>query len=381
MDGAALLSPQTQNYSPGQVVALESVMDWLATPEERRPQIFRLFGYAGTGKTTIAKTIAAACRGHVVFMAFTGKAALQMRRSGCHGAATIHSTIYQPVDGKDGSVTYVINKESDCVGASLIVIDECSMVGEELAKDILSFGRPVLVLGDPAQLPPVSSAGYFTEADPDAMLTEIHRQAEGNPIIALATMIRQGDVPQTWDRGGAVRMVPRGTLTAQEVVQADQVIVGTHTLRNGFNKRIRRTLGRSGPAPEIGDRLLCLKNDKSMGIFNGGLFSVREMLHRKRGSNKFRMKLVDDDNAKRGAFITSVRQEFFLGGAEDLHWKDLKHSQQFDYGYAMTCHKAQGSQWRHVIVYDESDLFRDDAHRWLYTAVTRAQKRLTLVAD
>ncbi|WP_138469857.1 ATP-dependent RecD-like DNA helicase [Poseidonocella sp. HB161398] len=379
MDGSALLAPEVGHYSPGQIIALESVMDWLATPAERRPQIFRLFGYAGTGKTTIAKTIAKGIRGDVVFMAFTGKAALQMRRSGCHGASTIHSTIYQPVDGKDGSVTYVLNKDSDCVHAGLIVIDECSMVGEELAKDILSFGKPVLVLGDPAQLPPVSSAGYFTEAEPDAMLTEIHRQAEGNPIIALATMIRNGDIPQSWDRGGAVRMVSRGTLTPQEVVKADQVIVGTHTLRNGFNKRIRRTLGRAGPTPEIGDRLLCLKNDKSLGIFNGGLFTVRDMLHRKRGSTKFRMKLTDDDNGKRGAFITSVRQEFFLGGVENLEWRDLKHSQQFDYGYAMTCHKAQGSQWQHVIVYDESETFRDDAERWLYTAVTRAQERLTLV--
>ena len=57
------------------------------------------------------------------------------------------------------------------------------MVDEDLGRDLLSFGKPVLVLGDPAQLPPVKGGGFFTEAEPDVMLTEVHRQAADNPII------------------------------------------------------------------------------------------------------------------------------------------------------------------------------------------------------
>ena len=70
------------------------------------------------------------------------------------------------------------------------MIDECSMVDEELGRDLLSFGKPILVLGDPAQLPPVKGGGFFTETAPDVMLTEIHRQAEGSAIIRASRAAR-----------------------------------------------------------------------------------------------------------------------------------------------------------------------------------------------
>ena len=66
------------------------------------------------------------------------------------------------------------------------------MVDEELGRDLLSFGKPVLVLGDPAQLPPVKGGGFFTEAEPDIMLTEVHRQAADNPIIRMSMVVREG---------------------------------------------------------------------------------------------------------------------------------------------------------------------------------------------
>ena len=74
------------------------------------------------------------------------------------------------------------------------MIDECSMVDAELGRDLMSFDVPVLVLGDPAQLPPIQGGGFFTEAEPDAMLTEVHRQAQDDPIVRLSMEVREGAV-------------------------------------------------------------------------------------------------------------------------------------------------------------------------------------------
>src|ERR1700691_5070343 len=176
-------------WSPQQYAALKAVSLWLKRGE---PQVFRLFGYAGTGKTTLARTIADDSDGDVLFGAFTGKAALVLRSKGCKDARTIHSLIYRPKDIDAEVPTFVLNEESAAAKASLIVIDECSMVDEELGRDLLSFGKPVLVLGDPAQLPPVKGGGFFTDAEPDVMLTEVHRHAADNPIIRLSMIVREG---------------------------------------------------------------------------------------------------------------------------------------------------------------------------------------------
>jgi len=118
------------------------------------PQVFRLFGYAGVGKTTLARHIAEGAQGEAVFAAFTGKAALVLRSKGCVGASTIHALIYRASEGAEGAPTFTLNHDGPASKAGLIVIDECSMVDAELGRDLLSFGKPILVLGDPAQLPP-----------------------------------------------------------------------------------------------------------------------------------------------------------------------------------------------------------------------------------
>jgi exodeoxyribonuclease-5 len=142
-------------WSAEQETALARVGAWLRRGE---PQVFRLFGYAGTGKTTLATHVAEDVEGGVVFGAFTGKAALVMRARGCRDAATIHSLIYRSKESEEGGPSFVINRSSPAAKADLIVVDECSMVDEALGRDLLSFGKPVLVLGDPAQLPPVKAA-------------------------------------------------------------------------------------------------------------------------------------------------------------------------------------------------------------------------------
>lgn len=247
-----------------------------------------------------------------------------------------------------------------------------------MGRDLLSYGKPILVLGDPAQLPPVKSAGFFTNQDPDVMLTEIHRQAEGNPIIRMATAVREG---RRLDYGefGSSRVIRRGVLGDQEVLAASQILVGKNATCAAYNRRIRRMIGRTGDMPEVEDRLVCLKNDRSAGIFNGGSFKVTALLPKKSDALHVMFEVASEDFPNRPPFEVKARRECFAGGLEDVDWRDLRGTQQFDYGYALTCHKAQDSQWDDVIVHDESGTFRDDWRRWLYTAITRASDRITVV--
>src|SRR5512144_665376 len=166
-------------FTPHQDAALKAAAAWLKAKPGKgsTPPICRLFGYAGTGKTTLARHLAASVKGKVLFAAFTGKAALVMRSKGCAGASTIHSLIYRARESGEETPSFDLWDEAPASKADLIVVDECSMVDAELGRDLLSFGVPVLVLGDPAQLPPISGGGFFTQAEPDAMLTEVHGQA------------------------------------------------------------------------------------------------------------------------------------------------------------------------------------------------------------
>src|SRR3954469_5128297 len=209
-------------WSAQQEAALGQVAAWLRRGE---PQVFRLFGYAGTGKTTLARQLAADIEGEVAFGAFTGKAALVMRARGCRDASTIHSMIYRSRESDERGPSFVLNRSSVASKVALIVVDECSMVDEELGRDLLSFGKPVLVLGDPAQLPPVKGAGFFTEADPDAMLTEVHRQAKDDPIIRLSIDVREGG---RLEQGiyGESRVIHCREIDAPAILSADQVLVG-----------------------------------------------------------------------------------------------------------------------------------------------------------
>ncbi len=356
-------------WSPEQEGALRAVSRWLK--EADRP-IFRLFGYAGTGKTTLARQIAEDVDGEVVFAAYTGKAAHVLREKGCGEASTIHSLIYRSRGSGEGGPRFALNRQSEAAKAKLVVIDECSMVDEELGRDLLSFGTPVLVLGDPAQLPPVKGAGYFTEKPPDAMLTEIHRQAAGDPIIRLSAVVREGGRLEhgTW---GDTRVITRREIDAEAILRADQVLVGTNKSRRAYNTRIRNLRGFRDPLPAAGERLVCLRNDKTKGILNGGLFSVKTARGERAG-------LVELDLSPEGSTVrVSVPREFFEGREEELSFATRRKADEFDYGYVLTVHKAQGSQWDDVVLFDESWAFREHRARWLYTGLTRAAKRLTVV--
>jgi exodeoxyribonuclease V len=360
-------------WSPQQDKALLAVSRWLET---RRPQVFRLFGYAGTGKTTLARHIAEDVGGEVAFGAYTGKAALVMRARGCAEARTIHSMIYRPKDTESEEPTFELNAESAASTASLIVIDECSMVDQELGRDLLSFGKPVLVLGDPAQLPPVKGGGFFTEAEPDVMLTEVHRQAADNPIVRMSMIVREGG---RLDRGtyGESRVIGRGDVDALAVTSADQVLVGLNRTRRLYNNRLRELFGHTSPTPEVGDKLVCLRNDRAKGLLNGGVWKVKAVSPMRR--NKLRMSLAPEEDPTRKPLRVGVLPAFFEG-VEEIPYSLRRDSDEFDYGYALTVHKAQGSQWNDVVLFDESYAFREHRHRWLYTGLTRAAEKITVVA-
>ncbi|WP_404406468.1 ATP-dependent RecD-like DNA helicase [Pelagibacterium halotolerans] len=361
-------------WSSQQDAALKAVSSWLNDPAGK--QVFRLFGWAGTGKSTLARHLAQDVD-TVKYAAFTGKAALVMRKRGCKGASTIHSLIYTRVSEKEGEPRFVLDPESPAADADLIVIDEVSMVDEALGLDLLSFGTKILVLGDPFQLPPVQGQGFFTAEEPDVMLTEIHRQARDNPIVRLSLDIREG---RGLDYGtyGESKVVPRREVDQAEVLDADQVLVGRNKTRLHYNNRIRELKGLPADIPVKGDRLVCLRNNPQKKLLNGQIWSVAEIKKRAGGTLEL---TIDPEDSDRTSVQTKVRTHlgFFTGDDAEMSWQLRRQYDEFTYGYCLTVHKAQGSQWDHVYLFDESFVFREEAQRWLYTGITRAAERITVV--
>lgn len=351
-------------WSPQQDAALRAVSDWLKKPE---PPVFRLFGYAGTGKTTMARHLAEGVKGKVLFAAFSGKAANVMLAQGCEGARTLHSLVYYPPPAR-GRLRWEVNRESDLAGAGLLVVDEVSMVSGPMAKDILSFGVPVLALGDPAQLPPVDGEGFFTDAEPDIMLTEIHRQARDNPIIDMAARVREGET-LPYGQYGDCAVVERSE--PEDALAADQLLVGLNRTRQGSNSRIRKLKGHTEKFPRKGERLICLRNDRIQGLLNGTIFLVNRDAAAA-GDFVF-LDLAPEGGGERALLMAHPHP--FLG--QDIPRAAKLRAQEFCYGYAITVHKAQGSQWDKVLVIDEWG--GDDHERWLYTAITRARKSITII--
>jgi hypothetical protein len=220
-------------WSPQQEAALVKVERWLKNPKR---QVFRLFGYAGSGKTELAREIGGNYRTR--FATFTGKAAELMRQRGCDPVRTIHSLIYQTTyDEESGRYHYQLHPRSEFDDVELIVIDECSMVGHLLMLHLLSFGIPTLAVGDPAQLPSPDGEGGFMLDKPDVLLTEIHRQARGNPILRLAESIRRGQrLPPLGVYDDALQITNHEDFDGHDVV-----LVGANDTRR-FRNRIAAAL-------------------------------------------------------------------------------------------------------------------------------------------
>ena len=395
------------NWSPQQQQALDRVGRWL---KERDKPAFQLAGYAGTGKTTLAKHLAATVNGPVYFAAYTGKAAHVLTKSGAVNVSTIHKLIYTPKDKSQQRLKdleaerakllthspvpkvllekvekaiqqertnlarpmFQLNSESPLYDAALLVVDEYSMIDEQMGEDLLSFGCPILALGDPGQLPPVQGRPFFT-AKPDILLTEIHRQAQDNPIIWMSKEVREGRVLRPGDYG-ASRVIPLARLPKEDlrdmVLSTDQLLVGRNATRISSNNRARELLGRTNALPQEGDKLVCLRNNHEVGLLNGQLWKVR------RDTIFDGDYVIMDIEGEDGAKVEVSAHPHYFHGNKPEYW-ERKDAEEFDYGYALTVHKSQGSQWNNVLLFDE--WYGKDRKEWLYTAITRAAERIDLV--
>lgn len=406
-------------WSPTQSAALDKVAAWRKDPSA--PQVFRLFGTAGSGKSTLAKHFAESLDGRVVYCAFTGKAALVMRHKGCAEASTIHKLIYQPAgdppslemiaklraewsrlstidepgarmtaeglaqqvrraeeDGKRTGPRFSLNLASEVRDAALVIVDECSMIDERIGRDLESFGTKLLVLGDPAQLPPIYGAGYFTRQAPDVLLDEVHRQALDSPILYLADLARNGQ-PLPYGKHGDCEVLRYGDPSLeQRALAAEMILVGRNRTRHACNAKIRRLQGRDHEAaPVAGDRAICLRNDHELGLLNGSTWTIERCVADLDKMTAAIEVASRDEEADRVECSTWLHH--FMAREDEIRGLTRRERQEFGYGWAITVHKSQGSQYDNVLLFDESAQFGRDAHRHLYTGITRTAKTLTVV--
>lgn len=352
-----------------QEVALCKMKQWYTN---NISQVFSLAGCAGSGKSTLISYLCEELNldsQNVVFCSLTGKATQVLAKKGVH-ACTIHHLIYE-IDQSSQKLKFVKKERLD-FPYRLIIIDEFSMVNKKIHEDLLSFGVKIIVVGDPFQLPPIGEdVGLLS--NPDAILLEIVRQAQDSPIIKLATHIRQGGKLTEGTIGSGV------VITSQEIpdkvyFQADQVLVGKNSTRDELNKRMRQLKGFNDKFPCTGDKLLCIKNNwdcyiDGIPLINGALGYAK--MFRLRADNTGLLQFRPDYTTESKILTIDVLP--FLGKKPDPRgFKDV-----FDYGYAITVHKSQGSEYNNVLLIDDWPMMKD-YNRWLYTAITRAKKKIII---
>lgn len=319
-----------------------------------------LGGYAGTGKTTLINYLTKFYPSYAV-CAYTGKAGNVLRKKGIAGATTIHSRIYKPFFD-NGVVYFDLNPEPGCEG---FIVDEASMVSSSIYEDLQSFDFPMIFVGDHGQLEPIDS-NFNLMVSPDYKLEEIHRNA--GPIAQFAQHLRNGMNPRGFkDEGDTVEFV--STLNDQLLTEVDQVICAFNKTRVNINTQIRNALGFSGVL-NVGERIMCLKNNRRQGLFNGMQGTVVALYKGPRGR-----KLMDFEFD--GFIYTGVAYEEDQFGQETYK---IKHGggdspNPFDYAYCITCHKSQGDEWNDVLVIEQR-CQKWSHRRWAYTAASRAKGKL-----
>jgi exodeoxyribonuclease V len=276
-------------------------------------------------------------------------------------------------------VDFIINPVGVAGEADLIILDECSMIDKAMADDLRSFNTPILVMGDPGQLPPVNGEGSFTNRQPDFFLDEIHRQAADSPIIELATMARQGiALPVGYSKNGVKVVNLTNAAVDEHLHNPDtQVLCGLNRIRWAVTQIMRRELGFGGDLPLPGEKILCVKNNKKEGLFNGSCGILDKLDIAPDGAWRI-SGLVEDRHQKNLRTDPFMFRQHFDEGASQRNY-GLKCPNEFDWGYVWSVHKAQGSGWPHVTLIDNSGSFRENKWKHLYTGITRAESGLTVL--
>lgn len=381
-------------FSEKQKSIIDYILQWY---KEHSVQYLTFGGYAGTGKTTMLGYLGQHLHRDkknikIAYCSYTGKAArvLQHKLKDAKSIfksdyiGTIHGLIYKAIcDDKDNIIGWE-KKLQEEFAYDLIIVDEASMVTRQIWDDLLSYGVPILASGDHGQLPPVEGSFNLMER-PNIKLEEIFRQERDNPIIKVSEIARRyGHIPQLEFSDTVKKLSKNGENTQEflsDILESfdDQtmVLTGYNRTRVDLNRGIRQLLEFESPEPQYGDRVICLKNNPSMGIFNGMTGTILSISKNHIG------KFYDAEIALDG------EDEIFVGpisinqfGKVETNTQYLPENMNlFDFGYALTVHKAQGSQARRVILFEERfpQMSDDNWRRWLYTAVTRAEEELYII--
>lgn len=360
-----------------------------------KPQL-TLGGFAGSGKTTLLAEAVRTLWGNrkfrpsIAFCAFTGKASNVMREKlvragvldpGIDYCGTIHGLIYLPVTDEKERVTGWARREA--ITQDLIVVDEASMVNRKIYDHLAEYRKPMLFIGDHGQLPPVGDSFNLMER-PDIRLEKIHRQAEGDPIIKLSILARtEGRIPVGRHGEFVVKVRAEDPVVDRiKDLAGVMILCGRNATRVALNEKVRDRLGLDAETPVVGDRLICLRNLPKEGVFNGMLGTLKAI--KASGSHWYRGE-VDMDSAgivyNGRMFRPQFGSQKVLMEYEGLEPKDI--GPLWDYGYAMTVHKSQGSESSRVVLFEERMPMASDQDwaRWLYTGITRAKERLVIVEE
>ncbi len=364
-------------------------------------------GYAGSGKSTLVRFIIDAIdidEKKVCYCAFTGKAAEILRKKGNKNVCTLHKLLYEHIPKPNGGF---FRKKKLQLEYSIIVVDEISMAPKTLMDLLFSHNVYVICLGDPGQLPPIDkNEDNHLLDNPHIFLDEIMRQAQESEIIQLTMKIRNNESIDYFN-GKDVKIIPYSQLTTGVLQWGDQILTATNKKRKTINDQMRLLNGRSG-APQDGDKIICLRNywddlsDNEDALVNGTIGILKNSFKTWREIPKVIKSDIKKFNILMGDLIIPETNDIYNLLEMDYNmfqtekkccdWKlsyklgKLKHKygeivpKEFTYAYAITVHKAQGSEWDNIVVLEENFPFDKEEHkRWLYTACTRASKKLVLV--
>lgn len=363
-----------------QVEAVNKAVHWYKGLQDRKHirRSFRLAGFAGTGKTTVAKVIAELCctMDRVTFIAPTGKAASRLRQKGCPNATTLHKIIYN-VRGEDEEGNPIFVAKGDIDDKPLLfVLDEASMVGEYDSEKLEGHGIPVLYLGDYGQVPPVVGRQIFREDNADFTLDKIERNA-GN-IVRASMFVRQGKrlpLREYEDVGVREGRIPDDVLN-KFIGEDGVVLCAFNSTRQELNKRCRALAGFEGMLPGVGEKLVCTFNQHGYNIMNGEQIIVegfRDLPERDENDDEDPdLILIEFRSLSDGKHrVAKFNPKAFTSQDESEKKEIWKSVGGFDWGWALTVHKSQGSEWPFVLLLEQS-LSGCPYAKLMYTGITRA---------